>query len=221
MKVIIFGKIVGVICSLIMVLSGRSQANVNPEPAYNEDSSASEVCIPIDNLESMLNGGNVNSVVESASPAGDVSKAASSASEVNKTVSPINSADQAPSSASEVSKAVFPINSADQAPSSASGVKRLRSPLYFSQSDISESDEGYSSDDESWSSSESEESFSGDEGRALAELNKGCGYPENCEKGLDRSEINSLRQYLYCNLTESESEEDWSSSESGVSLSDE
>ena len=201
MKVIIFGKIVGVICSLIMVLSGRSQANVNPEPAYNEDSSASEVCIPIDNLESMLNGGNVNSVVESASPAGDVSKAASSASEVNKTVSPINSA--------------------DQAPSSASGVKRLRSPLYFSQSDISESNEGYSSDDESWSSSESEESFSGDEGRALAELNKGCGYPENCEKGLDRSEINSLRQYLYCNLTESESEEDWSSSESGVSLSDE
>ena len=201
MKVIIFGKIVGVICSLIMVLSGRSQANVNPEPAYNEDSSASEVRIPIDNLESMLNGGNVNSVVESASPAGDVSKAASSAS--------------------EVSKAVFPINSADQAPSSASGVKRLRSPLYFSQSDISESDEGYSSDDESWSSSESEESFSGDEGRALAELNKGCGYPENCEKGLDRSEINSLRQYLYCNLTESESEEDWSSSESGVSLSDE
>ena len=201
MKVIIFGKIVGVICSLIMVLSGRSQANVNPEPAYNEDSSASEVCIPIDNLESMLNGGNVNSVVESASPAGDVSKAVSSTS--------------------EVSKAVSPINGADQAPSSASGVKRLRSPLYFSQSDISESDEGYSSDDESWSSSESEESFSGDEGRALAELNKGCGYPENCEKGLDRSEINSLRQYLYCNLTESESEEDWSSSESGVSLSDE
>ena len=201
MKVIIFGKIVGVICSLIMVLSGRSQANVNPEPAYNEDSSASEVRISIDNLESMLNGGNVNSVVESASPAGDVSKAASSES--------------------EVSKAVSPINGADQAPSSASGVKRLRSPLYFSQSDISESDEGYSSDDESWSSSESEESFSGDEGRALAELNKGCGYPENCEKGLDRSEINSLRQYLYCNLTESESEEDWSSSESGVSLSDE
>ena len=183
-----------------MFLSGRSQANVNPEPAHNEDSSASEVRIPIDNLESMLNDGNVNSVVESASPAGDVSKAASSASEVSKTVSPINGA--------------------DQAPSSTSGVKRLRSPSYFSQSDISESDEGYSSDDDSWSSSESEESFSGDEGRALAELNESCGYPRDYEEGFNRSEVISLRQYFYRNLTESESEEDWSSSKSELSSSD-
>ena len=200
MKVIIFGKIVGVICSLIMFLSGRSQANVNPEPAHNEDNSSSEVRIPIDNLESMLNGSNVSSEVESASPAGDVSKAASSASEVSKTVSPINGA--------------------DQAPSSTSGVKRLRSPSYFSQSDISESDEGYSSDDDSWSSSESEESFSGDEGRVLAELNEGCGYPRDYEEGFNRSEVISLRQYLYRNLTESESEEDWSSSKSELSSSD-
>ncbi len=166
-KVIIFGQIIGVICCLFVVLSGRSQANVNPEPAHNEDNSASEVRIPIDSLERRLNGGNVAPVAESVSPASEESKTAS------------------------------PINGADQASSFTSGVKRLRSLSCFSQSDISESDEGYSSDDESWSSGDSEESFSDDEdeGRALAELNEGCGYPRDCEEGLSRSEVISLRRY--------------------------
>lgn len=43
MEVIIFSKIVGVICSLAMVLSGRSQTSVNPEPTHNEDGIASEL----------------------------------------------------------------------------------------------------------------------------------------------------------------------------------
>lgn len=163
-----------------MALSGRSSDVVNSETAHSEDNSASEIHIPIDSLESMLNDGNVAPVAESVSPASDV----------NKTVSSVR------------------------------GVKRPSPSVDSSQSDISESDEGYSSDDESWSSSESEESFSGDEGRALAELNESCGYPRDYEEGLNRSEINSLRQYLYCNLTESESEEDWLSSESGVFLSE-
>ncbi len=181
-KVIIFGQIIGVICCLFVVLSGRSQANVNPEPAHNEDNSASEVRIPIDSLERRLNGGNVAPAAESVSPASDV----------NKTVSSVR------------------------------GVKRPSPSVDSSQSDISESDEGYSSDDESWSSSETGVFFSDDEaeGRALAKLNESCGYPRDYEEGLNRSEINSLRQYLYRNLTKNESEEDWPSSESGVSLSD-
>lgn len=165
-----------------MALSGRASDVVNSETAHSEDNSASEIHIPIDSLESMLNNGNVAPAAESVSPASDV----------NKTVSSVR------------------------------GVKRPSPSVDSSQSDISESDEGYSSDDESWSSGDSEESFSDDEdeGRALAELNESCGYPRDYEEGLNRSEINSLRQYLYRNLTKNESEEDWPSSESGVSLSD-
>ena len=179
-KVIIFGQIIGVICCLFVVLSGRSQANVNPEPTHNEDNSASEVRIPIDSLERRLNGGNVAPVAESVSPASEESKTAS------------------------------PINGADQAFSFTSGVKRLRSLSCFSQSDISESDEGYSSDDESWSSGDSEEFFSGDEdeGRTLAKINRYCNCPEGYEEGLTEPEKKSLREYLSNNFTGNENEED-------------
>ncbi len=87
------------------------------------------------------------------------------------------------------------------------GVKRSGSCLNSSESDVSESDEGYSSDDE-------------DEGDALAAINRYYNLREDYvgKEGttVSDSEKASLRHYLYSSLTESESEEDWSTSDSEI-----
>lgn len=158
--VIVFSKIVGVICSLIMVLSGRSSSDINSEVSSSEDNTSSEIHIQIDDLEGMLNNGNTDSVRDSVSPE----------SGVNKVVS------------------------------FKKGVKRPNPSVDSSQSDISEIDEGYSSDDEA-------------EGSALAAINRYYDLREDYvgkeDTTVSDSEKASLRCYLYYSLTESESEDDW------------
>lgn len=187
MEVIIFSKIVGVICSLAMVLSGRSQTSVNPEPTHNEDGIASELRAEIGGSfgKNSVNSGKMT--VEK-----DGSSTTSHDSEPSSKCSSHDLGPETPHSENNPASDVYIQIDVLESVSNNGNVSSD-----FSQSDISESDEEYSSEDESWSSSDSEEFFSGDEdeGRALAELNEGCGYPRDCEEGLSRSEVISLRRY--------------------------
>lgn len=81
-----------------MALSGRASDVVNSETAHSEDNSASEIHIPIDSLESMLNNGNVAPAAESVSPASDVNKTVSSVRGVKR---PSPSVDSSQSDISE------------------------------------------------------------------------------------------------------------------------